>query len=103
MEVPGGQLVYVETDGALGFTQAHSANIPAGAVVSTFTVTPGTSFGTLGFSGLGANGFVACPSANGSVPYQIFANVAGGDFTNCLGFDALTTEFTGGLGAWQYT
>jgi hypothetical protein len=103
VEVPGGQLVYVETDGALGFTQAHSANIPAGAVVSTFTLVPGTSFGTLGFSGLGANGFVACPSANGLAPYQIFANVAGGDFTNCLGFDALTTEFTEGFGAWEYT
>jgi hypothetical protein len=103
VEVPGGQLVYVETDGALGFTQAHSANIPAGAVVSTFTLVPGTSFGTLDFSGLGANGFVACPSANGSVPYQIFANVAAGNFTNCLGFDALTTAFTGGFGAWEYT
>ena len=103
MEVPGGQLVYVETNGALGFTQAHSAFIPAGAVVSTFTLVPGTSFGDLGFSGLGANGFVACPSANGSVPYQIFANVAAGNFTNCLGFDALTTEFTGGFGAWEYT
>ena len=103
MEVPGGQLVYVETNGALGFTQAHSAFIPPGAVISSFTVTPGASFGTLGFSGLGANGFLACPSANGSAPYQILANVAGGNFVNCLGFDALTTSFAGGFGAWQYT
>jgi hypothetical protein len=96
-------LIYVETSGALGFTQAHSAGIPTGAVVATFIVTPGASFGTLGFSGLGATGFVACPSANGTAPYQIFANVAGGNFDSCLGFDALTTDFTGGVGAWQYT
>ena len=96
-------MVYVQTDGAIGYTQAHSAFVPAGAVMSPFSLTEGPSFGTLGFTGLGATGFVACPSANGTFPYQIFANVASGNFANCLGFDALTIVFTGGFGAWQYT
>jgi hypothetical protein len=77
--------------------------MPAGAVTSPFTITSGPQFGTLVFTGLGANGFVACPSANGGAPYQIFANVAGGNFGNCLGFDALTSGFTGGVAAWEYT
>lgn len=103
MEVPGGQLVYVEADGALGFTQAHSASIPDGAVVSTFTLTQGLSFGELGFSGLGGAGFIACPNATtGTFPYQIFADIPGAGGTNCLGFDPLTTNYTGGPGAWQY-
>lgn len=94
--------MYVQTNGALGYTQAHSAATPAGSVLSPFTFVQGTSFGTLGFTGLGANGFVACPT-NGTFPYQIFANVASGNFDNCIGFDALTSNFTGGSSAWQYT
>jgi len=101
VEVPGGQLVYVQPNGALGFTQAHSASIPTGSVTMTFTLVQGTSFGTFGFSGLGANGFVACPT-NGTFPYQIYANVAGGNFNDCLGFDALTSNYTQGAAAWQY-
>jgi hypothetical protein len=98
-------VVYVETTGALGFTQAHSAFIPPGAVTATFSLTSvaGADFWTLDFSGLGGGGFVACPSANGSFPYQIFANVPSGNFDNCLGFDALASEYTAGFGAWQYT
>ena len=96
-------MVYVETSGALGFTQAHSAFIPPGAVTGPFITTPGVAFGTLSFTGLGATGFVACPSANGGAPWQIFADVMGGNFTNCLGFDALLSPFTGGAAAWEYT
>lgn len=94
--------MYVQANGALGFTQAHSANTPPGSVLSPFTFVPGTSFGTLGFTGLGSNGFVACPT-NGTFPFQIFANVAGGNFDSCIGLDALTTDFTGGPHAWEYT
>jgi hypothetical protein len=72
-------------------------------VTTGFTHTAGTSFGTYGFTGLGATGFVACPSANGGAPYQIFANVKGGKFAKCIGLDALTSDWHGGFGAWQYT
>jgi len=36
VEVPGGQQVYVTAEGALGFTQAHSANVPSGAYIGDF-------------------------------------------------------------------
>ena len=96
-------MVYVQTDGEVGYTQAHSANIPSGAVTTTFSHTTGSSFGTFGFNGLGATGFVACPSTASGFPYQIYANVKGKDFSKCLGFDALTTNYNTGAAAWQYT
>jgi hypothetical protein len=95
--------VYVQENGALGFTQAHSASIPAGAVTMTFTLTQlTTGIGVWSFTGLGANSFFACPSANGGSPYQVFVNVAEGNFDNCIGFDADTANYTGGAAAWQY-
>lgn len=36
VEVPGGQQIYVNVNGALGFTQAHSASIPTGAYIGGF-------------------------------------------------------------------
>lgn len=99
MEVPGGQLVYVQSNGALGFTVAHSAGTPAGSVESPFGL---TEDGVLTFTGLGATGFVACPTA-GTFPFQIFANVAGGSFDGCLSFTPEAVVWTDGPGAWQYT
>lgn len=100
-DVPGGQLVYLMSTGELGFTQAHSAAIPDGADTSSFTYdssgTSSANMGRLGTTAFGANGFMAC---NGP-QWQVFANIPGNDATNCLGFDAATTEgsFTG---AWDY-
>jgi hypothetical protein len=36
VEVPGGQQIYVNVNGALGFTQAHSAAVPTGAYIGGF-------------------------------------------------------------------
>jgi hypothetical protein len=36
VEVPGGQQIYVDVSGALGFTQAHSAEVPTGAFIGGF-------------------------------------------------------------------
>ncbi len=97
--------------GRLGFTQAHSGYVPAGAALGPFTVTPGPSFGTFSFSGLGATGFLACPTKNGTAPWQIFANVKGlndtdvpgGCVKDCLGFAALAPNYSAGRpAAWQY-
>ncbi|KAL8865251.1 MAG: hypothetical protein Q9174_006987 [Haloplaca sp. 1 TL-2023] len=109
--VPGGQSIYVAPNGALGFTQAHSASYPPGSVFQKFTATEGTINGALGqfsFEGLGATGFIACPVSKGKGPYQVYANVKGmkdsdvpsGCKNDCLGFNALTApsdEVT-----WQY-
>ena len=72
-----------------------------------------SSSGELGdftFTGLGSDGFVACPSLNGSSPYQIFADfpglcdedVPGGNASLCLGFDALGVTYPGREAAWEY-
>ncbi len=117
VEVPGGQQMYVEETGALGFTQAHSAAIPEGAVLGGFTTR-----GYFGFTGLetvpnsntAGSTLLACPVvANGTGPglvYQVFANISGlsdadvpdGNVADCQGFvaDILSTEQT--PGAWEY-
>ena len=106
----------VSVPGVLGFTQAHSASIPPGSAQDGFALssTPvNGQFASLGFSKLGATGFLACPAGpNGTAPYQVFANVSalkdadvpGGDLSACIGFDALAVVYTGsGSAAWQYT
>ncbi|MCJ1412925.1 hypothetical protein MMC19_007025 [Ptychographa xylographoides] len=108
VEVPGGQEIYVTATGALGYTVPHSGLIPPGAVTAGFTYTAGPSFGDFGFTGLGATGFLACPSPNATAPYQVFAAIAGlsnadvpgGSVAACIGFDALTS--VSGIGAWEY-
>jgi hypothetical protein len=69
----------------------------------TFSHTTGPSFGTFGFQGLGATGFVACPTTTSGFPYQIYANVKGKDVSKCIGFSAVTGDYNGGFSAWQYT
>ncbi|KAL6707849.1 hypothetical protein ACN47E_003749 [Coniothyrium glycines] len=99
--VPGGQRVYVAPDGALSYTQAHSAYIPTGSIVDQFSreaPAAGQSFGYLNFE----TGFVACPAAGEGQGYQVFGQVDGGNFGDgCLGFNALTVA-TDKAGAWQY-
>lgn len=116
VSVPGGQRVYVAPTGELGFTQAHSASIPSGSAQDGFTLssTPvNGQLASLGFSELGATGFLACPAGpNGTAPFQVFADVSalkdadvpGGSVSACIGFDALVGEYTeSGSAAWQYT
>lgn len=78
-----------------------------------YTDIPGDALGEFGFTGLGADGFVACPSLNGSAPWQIFVDfpglcdghVPGGNVSKCLGFDALGEPYMGVEGqaaAWEY-
>jgi len=101
--VPGGQQVYVAADGALGFTGPHSAYIPAGAATTPFKFTPaaaGQAVGELEFNG---NGFEACPVANATSVYQVYAvAVEGNTQTGCTGFDFATVAVTG-ENAWEYT
>lgn len=115
VSVPGGQRVYVAPTGELGFTQAHSASISPGSAQDGFTLssTPvNGQLASLGFSKLGATGFLACPAGpNGTAPFKIFADVSalkdadvpGGSISACIGFDALVGEYTeSGSAAWQY-
>ena len=90
--VPGGQQVYVASNGSLEYTQAHSAAIPTGATQTGFSreaPSGGNTFGYLHFD----TGFVACPAGEGQ-GYQVFGQVADAKFADdCLGFDALTGMF----------
>jgi hypothetical protein len=107
--VPGGQLIYVRKDGSLGYTQAHSAAYPQGAIAGgdlTYSKPEDASYGTLGTRAFGAKGFMACPTTDQG--YQVFAainNVTApqGDRTACSEFVALTMDETDpSRGAWQY-
>jgi len=107
-EVPGGQQIYVAPSGALSFTQAHSISIPTGSAIGPFSVSPGASFATYSTTAFGATGFMACPNqATNPSQWQVFAalqnaTVPTGKVSDCLGFDALATNYTGPVAAWQY-
>jgi len=116
VEVPGGQLAYVAANGALGYTQAHSATIPPGAFTKgfswthLFTTSITGEVGELDFKATAStkSGFLACPDVPTLVPgatYQIFAFVPGFSQQNCIDLGRLkTTEYKAEeFGAWQYT
>nr|OQO24597.1 hypothetical protein B0A51_09008 [Rachicladosporium sp. CCFEE 5018] len=98
--VPGGQQVYIDpVCGAVGYTQAHSAAMPQGAIVGGWNVSLGDPYGSLSRDG----GQVACPAADGEGGYQVFGQVEGLVLSEeCLGFTAFAINATG-PGAWQYT
>lgn len=110
--VPGGQQQYTEVGGRVGYTQAHSAYVPSGAIPGGFSYSkcPGEQFGHITTNVFGATGLMACPdSSSGTTRYVVFASipnavVPSGNVKDCFGFDALTTDYDGPLpAAWQYT
>ncbi|KAB8233449.1 hypothetical protein ETB97_000718 [Aspergillus alliaceus] len=105
VNVPGGQQVYVDPNGALSFTQAHSAYIPDGSARGPFEYTPGENWGYYTFKGWGASGFMACPTEDNR--WQVFAaiknaTVPKGNVDECLGFNALAPKADQSPAAWQY-
>lgn len=94
--VPGGQQVYVTADGQFGYTIAHSASIPEGAVTEGFAYTPETDGapGQLTFNGFS---FVACPKDNA---YQVYVDSAN-TTDDCVSFLGATFNYTGSA-AWEY-
>jgi hypothetical protein len=101
--VPGGQSVYVTTDGQLGYTIAHSASFPDGSLRTPFIYTPEATPGTVGNLKFNAGEFEACPDAAAGVDvYQVYASaVAGFVRTDCIGINIVTATYTGAP-AWQY-
>ncbi|KUJ12676.1 uncharacterized protein LY89DRAFT_212254 [Mollisia scopiformis] len=116
VEVPGGQEVYVQTDGALGFTQAHSASVPPGAYIGGFSnvtvasdchapwdvITWNAPDGSTG-------GILACPEVpagtNGTAIYQVYAKTPAFNKTNCVTLAGLLPTYLPAgspFGAWQY-
>ncbi|KAF2094107.1 hypothetical protein NA57DRAFT_80526 [Rhizodiscina lignyota] len=100
VEVPGGQLFYVNTNGALGYTQAHSGSFPQGAVFGVTAYEDGE------FILPGSDGWVACvgTSAFMNPGSQIYAKLPGLTFSNlCYDVAIWTVDWNDGPGAWQYT
>jgi len=101
VEAPGGQLVYVEEDGALGFTRAHSASIRAGASLTEFEYTPQSSSGAVGKLEFNKKIFAACPTLTENV-YQLYATGASGyNRSDCIDIAFGTAKYTGPA-AWEY-
>ncbi|KAL2054645.1 hypothetical protein ABVK25_004948 [Lepraria finkii] len=111
-DVPGGQDVYISaTNAALSFTEPHTEGGENGTTTNfSYTNSTDGGPGEFSFTGLNATGFVACPSLNGTAPWQIFAalpnlgnkDVPGGNVSACLGFDALGDTYENGTAAYQY-
>lgn len=98
-EVPGGQQAYIKNcSGEISYTIPHSGAEPEDAIRDGWTLSPGSSLGSLSWT----NGLLACPVANETGVYQIFAQVEDTKFsTECLGFDALASNVTA-VTAWEY-
>ena len=70
--VPGGQNVYVKSNGALSFTTPHTeGNFPPGSYTTGFTIGSGNH---LLFSGGNSNGWYVC--GDGTEPVEVLARVS---------------------------
>jgi len=119
VEVPGGQQIYVTTGGVIGYTIAHSSDIPPGSYIGDFTnITlksdcspPVTliNWQSPATNGVVTKGILACPHVpyyeNGTATYQIYANTPAFNQTDCVKVEGLLPHDTpsGVFGAWEYT
>ncbi|KAI0188029.1 hypothetical protein EV127DRAFT_435298 [Xylaria flabelliformis] len=79
VSVPGGQQVYIGPDGALSYTQAHSAAMPANSTVTGFSRERSESFGAPVYLYSSLSSWWLCPVSEGEPrerTYQIFASNA---------------------------
>jgi hypothetical protein len=104
--VPGGQQAYLDPYWNMAYTQAHSAYIPSGSVVTGLVAYQGGGFINLNGNGWG---WVACPP-RASGPAGSAWNLVAKNATNaymlneCSPVNLKVNTLPGGtLGAWQYT
>lgn len=104
--VPGGQVVYLAESGAVGYTQAHSASIPDGAVQGGLVAYSGGGFMNIN---AGSYGWVACPPTGlggndgGWVIYAL-SSANQDDLSICSPVNLKVNVLPAGtVGAWQYT
>ncbi|KAI0808872.1 hypothetical protein GGR55DRAFT_189171 [Xylaria sp. FL0064] len=77
VSVPGGQQVYIAPDGSLSYTQAHSAYIPPGSIVTGFSRVPSPEPSTPFYLNSELASWYLCPITFGEPTtrtYQIFAS-----------------------------
>jgi hypothetical protein len=101
--VPGGQQVYVASGGALGYTVAHSGNVPQDSQRATFNYTPQENMNGVGTLTFDKQDFAACLTGNEG-EYQVYAwipKVNGNLRTNCTSIRIRTVRYTEAA-AWSY-
>lgn len=96
--VPGGQQLYVKSDGTIGYTQPHSGSIPSGASTREFSIQKGTGTDQLLFNGKAQ--FLACPLSGKSGQYEITV-AEKTTRTDCTGV-GIVGAITSGVAAYQW-
>ncbi|KAI0542733.1 hypothetical protein GGR58DRAFT_496839 [Xylaria digitata] len=102
VSVPGGQQVYVAPDGSLSYTQAHSAAMPPGSLVTGFSRERSEAFGAPVYLYSAAAFWALCPVTEGEPrerTYQIFAS--SGNPEGCYNTQIRTYNPPSGH-VWQY-
>ncbi|CZT43367.1 uncharacterized protein RSE6_03396 [Rhynchosporium secalis] len=118
VNVPGGQQIFVRVDGSIGYTQAHSASVSAGAyrggfVNVTITSECGPTVNVFAWKTPGgtSEGVLACPDipeymVNTPATHQIRVRTPELDVTDCVELEGLLPVILTEpiqFGAWQYT
>ncbi|KAI5920706.1 hypothetical protein F4810DRAFT_404215 [Camillea tinctor] len=96
--VPGGQQMYIASDGALSYSVPHSLP-PAGAITTGFWREGSEGFMGAVFFGHEGSSAYACPVEDEEDVYQIFL---GTEFTGCYGVLLFTYTFSGAT-VWEYS
>ncbi|KAJ8112409.1 hypothetical protein ONZ43_g5400 [Nemania bipapillata] len=94
--------VYIAPDGSLSYTQAHSAYIPTGSIVTGFSREQSVAFGAPTYLYSAGLNWYLCPITEGEprdITYQIFASSAAPD--GCLATQVRTYAPSAG-NVWQY-
>ncbi|KAI1484434.1 hypothetical protein F5X96DRAFT_683605 [Biscogniauxia mediterranea] len=94
--VPGGQQVYIATDGALSYSVPHAAP-PEGAVTTGFWREGSEGFMGAVFFGHNDTSAFVCPTGEENV-YQVFL---GSGIANCSSVLLFTYTYSGG-NTWEY-
>ncbi|KAL5315986.1 hypothetical protein ACEPPN_016860 [Leptodophora sp. 'Broadleaf-Isolate-01'] len=116
VEVPGGQQTFVRPGGSLGYTQAHSASVPAGAYRGGFAnvtvgsdCSPDVNVFTWKAPDGSTEGILACPDVpsymENIATYIICARTPQFNLTDCIeleGLQATILPEPAPFGAWQY-
>ncbi|ORY75793.1 hypothetical protein BCR37DRAFT_383951 [Protomyces lactucae-debilis] len=101
VSVPGGQQVYVNSDGRLSYTVPHSGNTGTGSTVTGFSVSPMATGPNVDLLFNGQESFLACPVADAAGEYEIFA-AEKTTRTDCTGISILGSANPNPPSAWQW-
>ncbi|KAG4412654.1 hypothetical protein IFR04_014195 [Cadophora malorum] len=116
VEVPGGQQTFVRSEGSIGYTQAHSTSVPAGAhrggfvnVIVDSDCSEDVNIFTWKAPDGSAEGILACPDVpsymENIATFIIYVRTPEFNLTDCVelqGLEATIWLNPAPYGAWQY-